>query len=386
MGRLLSPNETKFWLMDYSSPMNSVVVLRSPRPPDVDALRRPGAFRLPGIAVDGNSRPRWTDPADGGEVAEIRDADESAWLGVAEKLAHVRVGTQGNPPWHAVVIHHAGGSDLVFAAHHSLTDYRTGLWVAHCFLEGKPPGPLAPACEELLPASAFGAADAEELLEQWWLARAGTRWHAIGLPRLAAVLPPACETQLRAIDFNEEETAAFHERCQREGATLNGAVAIALRDAVGARRVAHSIDLSRFIKPEPDDGPGIAISHVYTEVADGEFWESARDVRARLFEQVAAGAAADELLVLPRALLKTSPDFAAPIAEVTITGAPTVSRRAADYAGYSMQLVVGSPRAGGNVVILSQAQGRLGLISSCPAGTPGLPLEEVATRLRRAAA
>jgi hypothetical protein len=302
-GRLLSPNETKYWLMDYTSPMNSVVVVRCPRRIDVDALRRPGEFKLPHIALDANDRPRWTAPQGEGVVTE-EESDESSWLAVAERLTDVRVGTEGHPPWHAVVIHQGEGSILVLAVHHSLTDYRTSLWVAHCLLEGVSPGPHAPPCEELLEPSVFGDPEAESLISQWWLARAGARWHAVGVPRLAQFLPAPCKTRLRAVKFSLEETAAFERRCAAEGVTLN---AVALRDAIGARRVAHSIDLSRFIKPPLEDGPGIAISHLVADVAEGEFWEAARDVRAKVFEQVMAGAPADELLVLPRALLQTEP-------------------------------------------------------------------------------
>ncbi|CAN5316412.1 hypothetical protein BH11PSE11_BH11PSE11_34870 [soil metagenome] len=386
MGRLLSPNETKFWLMDYSAPMNSVVVLGSPRKLHVGQLRDDGAFALPSITLDANSRPRWTDPLGQGVVSEVLAEDEFTWLRIAEQLTDVRVGTEGHPPWHAVVIQHEQASTLVFAVHHALTDYRAALWVAHCFLQGVAPGPLTPAFEELLQPSAFGHPDAEELIRQWWLARAATRWNAIGVPRLAAFLPAPCKSRLSSIRFSAVETAAFQQRCEYEGVTLNGAVAIAMRDTLGMRRVAHSIDLSRFIKPALEDGPGIAISHLFTDIGDGDFWDAAREVRAKLFEQLMAGAAGDELLSLPLALLQSTLDASAAATELTITGGPTLSRRDNAYADYTTQLVVGSPRAGGKVVILSHVEGCLQLISSCPADQPDLPLEQVAECLRRAIA
>jgi len=385
MGRLLSPNETKFWLMDWTAPMNSVVVLRCTQAPDLARLQRPANFRLPGIALDANDRPRFAEPRGDG-VAQEAAGDDRAWLAAAERLAHVRVGTQGHPAWHAAVVRHAQGADVVLAVHHALTDYRSGLWVAHCLLEDRFPGEIAPACEELLAASAFGDPEAADLVEQWWLARASTRWHAIGLQRLAAFLPPPCATRLAAEWLTEDETEAFQARCKREGATPNGAVAVALRDVLGAARVAHSVDLSRFIEPEPDAGPGLAISHVQAEVDAGEFWEAARDVRATVFEAIASGAAGDELLVLPRALLREAPERGLHAAAVTITGAPTLSRHEPDYARYAMRLVVGSPRAGGQVVILAHDGARQGLIASSPADAPDPPLADLLGRLRQAVA
>lgn len=383
-GRLLSPNETKYWLMDVSSPMNSVVVLRARGELGARDLRADSDFRLPAIALDEMNRPRWTEPRGGGVVEEQRAEDDMAWLRVAEKLTDVRVGTEGHPPWHAVIVREPQTTTLVFAAHHSVTDYRTGLWAAHCFVKGVSPGALAPACEDLLDPSSFSSEDAQELLEQWWLARAGARWHALGVERLAHFLPAPCATRLSAIRFDRKESDAFNAACEREGVTLNGAVAVALRDALGVMRVGHSIDMSRFIKPALPDGPGIAISHLSTDVPAGEFWDAARDVRAKLFERLMAGDAADEFLVLPRALLQTAQATEGTAAPIVITGGPTLKRRDHAYDGYVKQLVVGSPRAGGNVVILSHDEGRLELLSSCPASDAPLPLDRIAQCLRRA--
>jgi hypothetical protein len=386
MGRLLSPNEAKYWLMDHSAPMNSVVVVRSRRRLDPATLQADTAFRLPCVALDDNSRPRWTEPVGGGVTIEVREEDESTWLGVAQALTDARVGTQGHPPWQARVLQHEQGSTLVFAVHHCVADYRSGLWLAHCFMRGVFPGPLSPACEELLQPSAFGRADAEELVRQWWLARTGARWAAIGLPRLVEFLPAPCRSQLRAIRFSPAETHAFQARCEREGVTLNGAVASGLKDAFGMRRIAHSIDLSRFIKPALEDGPGLAISHLFTDVGDGEFWSQAREVRARVFEQLTAGAAGDELLALPTALLQSRPVPSGPAAQATITGGPTLRRRDDAYGDYRSQLVVSSSRAGGHVVILSHDGECLQLLSSCPENQPELPLDRLAQRLRQAMA
>lgn len=381
MGRLLSPNEAKFWLMDYAAPTNSVVVLRSRNRIDIEPLQHPGEFVLPIVTLDKHSRPRWTDSDAVGTVTETQ-GDQQAWLQTAERLMDVQVGTEGFPPWCAEVIQHGdAGSTLVFAVNHALTDYRTGKWVAHCFLQGRYPGAVAPACEELLPETMYGRADAEELIRQWWLSRATARWDAIGLERLASFLPPPCPSQLAAWCFTADQTAAFQARCEREGVTLNGAVAVAMRDALGIRRIAHSIDMSRFTKPPLDDAPGLAISHLFTELGADDFWTEARNVRALIFEQVMAGAASDAMLILPGALLLPHFDLSTGAAEVTITGAPTLNRADQAYAGYAMQLVVGSARGGGNVVMLSYEEGCLQLVSSCPRGREPLALEAVAESL-----
>ena len=382
MDRLLSPNEAKFWLMDFTAPMNTVVVVRSPRQLDPEKLSQKSSFTLPSIVLDRHRRPRWARTEERGTIQEELPTGPDSWLQTAERLTDVRVGTEGSVPWHAVVIQHEGASTLVLAVHHSLADYRSGLWVARQFLEGADPGRLTPPCEELLPLTAYSRPDAESVLDQWWLPRASARWGALGPEALAEFLPPPCVARLGLIGFTEAETVALRERFEKEGVTLNGAVAVALRDVLGTRRTAHSVDLSRFTKPPLDDAPGIAISHVFAEVDDGEFWSSAREVRARVFEQIAAGAAADALLIMARALLGQENDLSTLGAQVVITGAPTLRRPGALPAECSTGLVVSSPRGGGDVVILWYDGSRLQLVSSCPSGRPPLPLEAIADRLR----
>jgi hypothetical protein len=84
--------------------------------------------------------------------------------------------------------------------------------------------------------------------------------------------------------------------------------------------------------------------------------------------------------------LQSTHDSSSTATDATITGGPTLRRRDNAYEGYTTQLVVGSSRAGGKVVILSHDQGCLQLISSCPADQPELPLESVAQRIRLAIA
>src|SRR3546814_14282539 len=111
------------------------------------------------------------------------------WLAAAERLLDRRVGTEGCPPWRALVLPDAAGSVVLLAVSHALADYRTGLWIAGHFLAGTHPGPLAPACEEALPAALFGPPEAADLTQEGWLTRAARRLEEIGLGRLAAVLP-----------------------------------------------------------------------------------------------------------------------------------------------------------------------------------------------------
>ncbi|HEY9568230.1 MAG TPA: hypothetical protein VIR38_09075, partial [Thalassobaculum sp.] len=242
----------------------------------------------------------------------------------------------------------------------------------------------APACEEALPAALFGHPEAADLIEEWWLTRAAGRWEAIGLERLAAVLPSPAASRFDLVRLSEEETAAFQARCEEEGGSLNGAVATALRDVTGARSVAHAVDMSRFARPPLPHGPGLAVSHVFARNPDGPFWEAVRDVRTTVFDRIQAGEAGDSLLILPRALLREGGAFNAEPADVTISGFPTYRRADALRGEHPMQIVVSSARGGGDVVMLTYDGGRLQLISCCPADGPGLDLGAIAGRLRTA--
>ena len=176
--RLLSPNETKFWLLDVVAPMNVVVVVVLAGTIDPDGLK-PLAFRLPSVVIGRGQRLRWTDSGVGSEFEALPEADpDAAWRGHAEQLLEARVGTEQHPPFCARLLCGEARSTLLLALNHALVDYRAGLWLAESFLRGIEPVPLAPACEELLPADAYGRADAEALIDAWWSRRAAERWEA----------------------------------------------------------------------------------------------------------------------------------------------------------------------------------------------------------------
>jgi hypothetical protein len=150
---------------------------------------------------------------------------------------------------------------------------------------------------------------------------------------------------------------------------------------MGIEAVAHSVDMDRFVRPSPPPGPGLAVAHVFTTLGPGPFWESARDNRAALFEQIRAGAAGDVLLSLPRLLMGAEPSYQPAV--MTITGAPTAGTRS-DEPDTLMQLVTSSARGGGAILILSWYRDQLQLITGAPAGTPGIPLPALAARLLQA--
>lgn len=382
MNRLLSPNEAKFWLLDRAAPMNSVVVLQRA---GGFALDPDGAFALPGIELGRQLRPRWTTPGAPGSLRREEAESDTDWLSEAEELLDERVGTEGQPGWRATVQDHPGGSTLVLAVNHALTDWRRSLLVARSFVRGSTsPGELAPPCEELLPASAFSAPDAGELIEEWWTSRAGTLWETAGLERLTAVLPPPARTRLRLARLPQAETDRLQRRCEAEGVSLNSALAIAVRDVMELSAVAHSVDMERFIRPAPRPGPGLAVSHVFTALPPGEFWEAARENRSLLFEQIKAGAAGDALLVLPRLLLRpgTTPSYER--AAMTITGGPTVRSRhdpSGDDEDEVMQVVLSSARGGGGILILSFHGRCLQLVAGSPEDQPEVPLPAIVDRL-----
>jgi hypothetical protein len=166
--------------------------------------------------------------------------------------------------------------------------------------------------------------------------------------------------------------------------SLNSALAIAVRDVMGLSVVAYSVDMERFIRPAPPPGPGLAVSHIFTALPSGEFWEAARENRSLLFEQIKAGAAGDALLVLPRLLLRpgTTPSYER--AAMTITGGPTVRSRqdaGGDDEDEVMQVVLSSARGGGGILILSFHGGRLQLVAGSPEDQPEVPLSAIVERL-----
>ncbi|MGH7031628.1 MAG: hypothetical protein ACREEZ_14525 [Stellaceae bacterium] len=383
--RLLSPNEAKFWLLDWAAPMNSIAVIERAEGASPVAVAPPRRFALPVVCVGRQSRPRWGAATMPGMIERESMASEWDWLAAAERLQGVRVGSAGHPPWHAVIQQHTQGTTLVFAVNHALTDWRTCLHVARSFLADADPGDLAPACEELLPSNCFADPAAASLLDGWWTSRAGARWEALGLARLAQAFPPPAISRFAVEHLTLDVTARLARRCETEGVSLNSALAITLRDVMPPLdSVAHSVDMHRFIRPPPAPGPGLAVAHVFTPLAAGAFWEAARDNRAALFEAIRGGGAGDALLQLPRVLLGRMPPREA--AAMTITGAPTVGTRNGADANQDMELVLSSARGGGGILILSRRRGALQLVAGAPAGGPEVPLPAIVERLAAAVA
>jgi len=172
-------------------------------------------------------------------------------------------------------------------------------------------------------------------------------------------------------------------RCEDEGASLNAVLAVATRDVMGIDSVAHAVGLERFIRPAPPEGPGLAVSHVFTKLDRGEFWDSARQSRDTLFQEIRNGAAGDALLPLPKFLLKPDTPPSYEKAAMTITGAPTVVAKAVRE-GIEMELVLSSARGGGNILVLSHDEDCLQLIAGTSAGQPEVPLAAIAERLAHA--
>lgn len=380
MDRLLSPNEAKFWLLDSSAPMNSVVVIRRA---GTAPVAMPQTFAVPEVRPGVHGRPRWGESRTPGVLRNMTESSAGDWRAVAQELLDVRVGTAGAPPWHAVVLAGIAHTTLVLAVNHALTDWRTSLTVGHAFLADVHPGELAPPCEEMLPDSAYGDPDVASLLDAWWSNRVGTRWEALGLDRLTAILPPPEPTRFAATTLGREATERVHARCEDEGASLNSVLAVALRDVMGLDSVAHAVGMERFIRPAPPSGPGLAVSHVFTRLEQGEFWESARENRANLFGEIKAGAAGDALLPLPRFLLRPETPLSYEKAVMTITGAPTVGA-GGSAEDVSMELVVSSARGGGGILIISYDAGCLQLIAGTAGAAAEVPLGAIVERLAHA--
>ena len=380
MNRLLGPNEAKFWLLDAGAPMNCVVVIRRA---GTEEIAMPQRFAIPVAECVGKARPRWVESRAPGVLERRREVAANDWVAVAQELLDIRVGTAGVPPWHAVELSGAAHVTLLLAVNHAVTDWRTALTVGHAFLEDRHPGAMTPPCEEMLPESFYGDPDAAALIDGWWSSRAAARWEAVGMDRLISILPPATPTRFALQKFSAEATERLRMRCEDEGTSLNGVLAVAMRDVMGIDSVAHAVGLERFIRPAPPEGPGLAVSHVFTRLERGEFWDAARQSRDTLFQEIKNGAAGDALLPLPKFLLKpdTPPDYEK--ATMTITGAPTAVAKAARE-GIEMELVLSSARGGGNILVLSHDRDCLQLIAGTSAGQPEVPLTAIAERIAHA--
>src|SRR4051794_27352746 len=261
--------------------MNSIAVIECAG--DAPAPAAPHRFTLPVARIGRQSRPRWAEATIPGVLERESVGSPQDWLAAAERLQGVRVGTEGHPPWHAVIQEHSTGTTLVFAVNHALTDWRTSLHVARCFLADADPGDLTPPCEELLPPSSFADPAAASLIDAWWTSRAGERWETLGIEKLIEAFPPPATTRFAMQCLTPEATEQLARRCADEGVPPNSALAVALRDVMHLNVVVQAIDMQRFIRPPPTPGPGLAIAHVFTPLAAGPFWEAARDHRAELF-------------------------------------------------------------------------------------------------------
>ena len=357
--------------MDVRVPMNVIAIapLGSHVPHEIMSAAR--TVRLPSLVVGRQDRPRWTtagaDPLV--EAMTVPDPHE-AWIGHAERLLASRVGTEGHPSCRVLVLQGRSNATLLLAMHHALADYRSGLFMLRRLLAGRPAGRLAGPLEDALPESAFGRADAARRLDEWWSQRASLIWAQAGLQRLAANMPAAGSTRIRITWLSAEQTQAIDRQRRHLGMGMNAAIAVAIARAASLDSVSHAIDMTRYLPSWTTEGPGIAISHLYTPVGAGGFREAARAVQGSLREQMGRGAAGDQLLALPDSLFRGRVDAEAHPEAAGITGVPVQS-----VAGLpdlpelarlriESQFAIGPASAGGCVINLFRDHGRLGLIVS----------------------
>ena len=418
MDRLLSPNEAKFWLLDRTSPMNTVAVIQSRRRLNATALAASSDFAIPTITIGRNQRPRWSSDPDqqtAGRVEELVVADSSpdGWLPLARRLLNEPVGVAGQPGWRAIILQHGADgpvcSTLLFAVNHALADWRGSLALADAWIAGRHPGDLDPPIEEQLPSDAFANSAAADLIDGWYGSALASRWDKIGNDRLAAVMPRPVPATLSWARLTANETADLRARCRDEGASMNAALAVALAEqarvaAIDLKvadfktadlKVALAVDLSRRV-PGADLGnsqppaPGLTVSHVYVDVqpaATGGFWAAARQTRSRVAEQAASGFAGDALLILPRVLLRDE------LTEIGVTSGFSITSPPADVWSTThpddqvMRFGLGPARAGGVVVHRSDFGDQLQIIVNRPddaAQGADLAAADLVARLRAA--
>lgn len=361
MGRILGPNETMFWLLDHAAPMNVVAVVplsADDETATAETLRHSiKALALPVVDVGQGDRPRWSTPQATGTFEYKETKDPFGWIEACQTLLTQRMSTAGAPCARAVLLRHGAAAWFMLAVGHTLCDWRSVLGLATAITKGAPPRPLMPACEEMLPSHAYASPETDDLLDFWWSSHAARNWQAAGVERLTGVLPAPRPPALSHAHLPAPATTHLLAQCQTQGVSLANAIAMAARAACTIDSMAISVDMTRFIKTMPMGQPGLSISHVRAQLPKGDFWDSARALRASLRDQINAGEAGDHLLTLPRALKHGSADGFARRAPAALTSAP--------FGTEAQGWVVSAARGGGFVLtpILEQ-DGSLTLIAA----------------------
>lgn len=365
MKRLLGPTETKFWLLDVAAPMNVVAALEIDgtfMPSTINALHSGG---LPVAICEEGERPFWSENLCHGRVETLSAPDDPfGWLPEAEALLQMRVGTQGHPAFHARILQGGTKSTILLALNHALADYRAALEIARCLLEGRTLDTGVGTLEELLPEEAFSDPEAGDIIDSWWSQGAAMNWRAAGLDRLVGMFPKPGTTRLKHVAFNAMQSAELDILCQRTGASLNSLAAVAIRDAMGIDEISHAVDMTRALA-DARQLPSLAVSHVRTQVPVGA---SPLDVRETLHARLSAKVAADDLLVLPKALNLGRIGASAQPARAGITSAPKGLRdhirpNGAEPIPITAQCVVSAARGGGFVLNIVRKKAQIHLIT-----------------------
>ena len=374
MTRPLGPEEAKYWLLGHSCPFNIVLAF------GVEGWRAPDRLALPVIELDADGLPRWGAPSADGRT----ERGTGPWAEVAEALLHAPVGMAGAPAWRLSVVEEAGGTVVLLALHHALTDARGGLALVGHLLDGRPLPPLPPSFEELLADEAWPDPSVQDEVLGWWSRHMTDRLRSLDLAKLAALLPspePAC------LAVDRLPPAAFDRlqaRCRAEGTTLHGALVAALPTGT-ASKLGHAVDMRRFLPPSLAGEAWLALSHLETELPDAApFWERARAASTNVRTALASGAAGAALAELPRTLAgaRFVPPAAPPL---TVSNGGRQDLPAGSHGRATWYMALAGVNPGAPVLAASGSGEALLVASVTPASRPPLPLDRLVEKLAAAA-
>ncbi len=224
------------------------------------------------------------------------------WRPVMERELSTAFEHDGSPLLRATVLHAADGATIVLTFHHSLFDAIAGASVIEDLmtaLGGQPltPLPALPSLESLLAAALMlpGQSIAPRMPGGMDVAKL----RAIAASPLWRAFEGDTPT-VRAIAFDEADTALVRHRSRERGTTLNGALCAAVVCAAAVRRADDLFTITSATNLRPLLGVdarqcGLLVSPGtvrFTSKRTGDFWELARQATREL----ASAGAGDGLL------------------------------------------------------------------------------------------
>jgi hypothetical protein len=282
--RALNPVERWYWIADQIAPLNVVARAHVQGGIPVPLLRRSLDLlqvrhpllqaRIQGLCGEFTAADR---------PIPLVEATTADWVAQADAELDTRIDWRAGPLCRATVL---AGGDLLLTLPHCIADGTTVLSLLQEWLTiagGQEPGGPLPLVDSAPPAGA-----AFRLLRH-----TATDWLRTRANRPARLTPDTFvpfdrrRTRLIHRSLDAAEVAALARSCRRERATVHGALAAAMANAVAEelnpprRRVAigSPVDLRRdLVPPVPPDAVGAYVATVASFVEHGSLWRTARSI------------------------------------------------------------------------------------------------------------